>query len=335
MEKEKISLEDMILLLEKNMFEKVDEENEERMDFFFTPFQIRMRLKIPIDAAEYNTALQMLGFRGYYKGHTIPYDPDNCAFSIRKDDEGNEYIQVLIRKSKLDEIENFLENDELFNQYMTEQCKKDAEALLKNSSFIPFSILTSGPSENFSFILSFGATEYLNSFKTQRKAHIFIDHELNVQEINDYITPYKEGVKSSYERSKIAVPGMKECHNPNDFLRSIDALRMYYKICKKKNIVVDDPIKVKSFINKWIEKKGISSENNIDVISENYISLRRVSKYLFGEYYSLFDLCTHLKYNRLINTNSLGEAEIILELVSIIKSKQDELLKEREERLNY
>ena len=39
----------MRLLLTNNWFEEVDEENEDRMENFYTPFQVHLRLKIPVD----------------------------------------------------------------------------------------------------------------------------------------------------------------------------------------------------------------------------------------------------------------------------------------------
>lgn len=332
MEKEVIDIEEMRLLLVNNMFEEVSADNEDRLENFYTPFQIHLRLKVPVDNREYKMALQMLGMFGYYKGHSIPTNPDSGAFYIKENPDGEKYIQTLIPKSKLDEVESFIEEDENFNQYMRSECEKDAKALFEETNFICFGIMTSSPSEHFGHLLTYAATEITQAISTPRKAHIFIDHKLTETEILDYITPYKEGVKSSYERTGLALPGMPECHNVNDFTSDVEALRMYYKICNKKNIVVDNPIPIKNFLGKLIEKKQIPPENNINEIAKNYISLRRVSKYLFDEYYSLYDLGLKLKYSKFKQIGAIGEAEILNDVVLLLRKHKDKLLKEKEER---
>lgn len=332
MEKEVLELEDMRLLLTNNWFEEVDEENEDRMENFYTPFQVHLRLKIPVDNMEYKMALQMLGLIGYYKGHKVPMNPDSGAFTIKTNNDEEKYIQPLIPKSKFDEIEAFIEEDENFNKYMREQCEKDAKALLTEENFICFSILTSSPSEHFGHLLTYAATEINQNLRSERKAHIFIDHQLTQSEIYDYITPYKEGVKSSFERTGLALPGMPECKNTSVFTDSMEALRTYYKICNNKNVVVDNPVIIKNFVGKLIEKKQIPPENNIDQISKNYISLRRVSKYLFDEYHGLYDLGLKLKYSKFKQLGAIGEAEMLNDVLLLLKKHKDRLLKEKMER---
>lgn len=332
MENQKKDLEEMRLLLESNMFEEITEDNIERLENFYTPFQIKLRIKAPLDNAEYNMALQYLGLRGFYEGHTIPTNPDNAAFMIKENPEGEKYIQTLIRKSMLDEIESFIEEDENFNQYMKEKCKEDFELLKNENDFISFALMTSGPSENFSHILTYGAAEVKNNIRTNRKSHIYIDNRLTEKEIEDYITPYTEGVKSSYERCGIALPGMNECTDPDKFTDAVSALRLYYKMCNGKNVITDDIIKIKNFMAKNLERHNIPLEYSIEIIAKNYISLRRISKYLFDEYYSLYDLSKKLKYGKLLQFGSLGEAEIISDLVILIKNNLDQILKEKEDR---
>lgn len=330
--KEKKDLEEMRLLLESNMFEEITEDNIERLDNFYTPFQIKLRLKVPLDNAEYNMALQFLGLRGFYEGHTIPTNPDNAAFTIKENSEGDKYIQTLIRKSMLEEIESFIEEDENFNQYMKEKCKEDFDAFNQEKDFITFAVMTSGPSENFSHILTYAASEIKNNIKTDRQAHIYVNNHLSEKEIEDYITPYKEGVKSSYERSGIAVPGMNECENPNTFTDSMASLRLYYKMCNKKNVITDDLIKVKNFVLKLVEKNNLQPDYSIEHISKNYISLRRVSKYLFDEYYSMYELAQHLKYRKMLQYGSIGETEILIDLTLLLKNNMNQILKEKYER---
>lgn len=331
-QKDTLDLEEMRLLLVNNMFEEVDPENEERLESFYTPFQIKLRLKVPVDTAEFNVALQMLGLRGYYKGHTIPMNPDNASFMIKENPDGEKFIQILIPKSKLDEVESFIEEDDNFNKYMRDMCEKDAIALIKENDFLCFSILTSGPSEHFSDVMTYAATEIKNNMLSPRKAHLYLDHKWTEKEIEDYTTPYKEGVQSSFERLGIAVPGMVECVDYGMFTETTEALRTYYKICKGKNVVVDDPVKVKNFMGKLLEKKQISVENNIDIISQNYISLRRASKYLFNEYHNLYELSQLLKHNRFKPIGAIGEAELISEVVVKLKINLETILKEKEER---
>jgi len=329
--KEKKDLEEMRLLLESNMFEEITEDNIERLENFFTPFQIKLRLKVPLDNAEYNMALQFLGLRGFYEGHTIPTNPDNAAFTIKESLDGEKYIQTLIRKSMLDEIESFIEEDENFNQYMKEKCKADFDALYSEKDFISFAVMTSGPSENFSHILTYAATEIKDNKKTDRKAHVYVNNNLTEKEIEDYITPYTEGVKSSYERSRIAVPGMDDC-DLNSFTDSMSSLRLYYKMCNEKNVITDDIVKVKNFILKLVEKNNLQPDYSIEHISKNYISLRRVSKYLFNEYFSLFELAKHLNYRKMLQYGSLGETEILSDLTILLKNNMESILKAKEER---
>lgn len=332
MSDDKLDLEEMRLLLRSNLFEEIDPENEERLENFYTPFQIKLRLKVPVDTAEYNVALQMLGLRAYYKGHAIPTNPDTAAFMVRENPDGEKFIQTLIPKSQLSEVENFIEEDDNFNKYMREMCEKDAKALLQENDFICFSILTSGPSEHFSDVMTYAATEVKQGSKSPRKAHIYVNHDWTEKQIEDYTTPYKEGVQSSYERIGIAVPNMPACVDHDMFTPSKEALRTYYKICSQRNVIVDDPIKVKNFIGKWIEKESIPPENNINEISKNYISLRRVSKYLFNEYHSLFDLGGVLKYSKMRQLGSIGEAEMVADVVVILKRNIEQLLQEKQER---
>lgn len=331
-QKETLDLEEMRLLLVNNMFEEVDPENEDRLENFYTPFQIKLRLKVPVDTSEYNMALQMLGLRGYYKGHTIPMNPDSASFMIKENPDGDKFIQILIPKSKLDEVESFIEEDDNFNKYMREMCEKDAVALINENDFLCFSVITSGPSEHFSDIMTYAAVEIKGNMLSPRKAHLYLDHKWGEKEIEDYITPYKEGVQSSFERLGIAVPGMPECVDYDMFTESTEAMRMYYKMCKNKNVIVDDPIKVKNFMGKLLEKKQIPIENNIDAISKNYISIRRASKYLFNEYHNLYELSQVLKYNKFQQMSSIGEAELLSEVVVRLKKNLPTILKEKEER---
>lgn len=328
--KEKLPLSEMILLLEKNMFEKIEEDDEERLENFLTPFQIRLRLKVPVENAEFGVALQYLGLKGYYKGHNIPFNPDNTAFTVKTNKDGESYLQTLVRKSMLEEIEDFIEKDEMFNEYMRKQCEQDAKDFLSNEDFINFSMLTSGPSEFFSHIITIAATEISKGLKTDRKSHIFIDHKLNDEDLLDYITPYKEGVKSSYERTGIALPGMDECLDSSIFTPSLDALRTYYKICNNKNVIVDDPVSIKNFISKWLEKNNLDESYNINEISSSYISIRRVSKYFFNEYYNLYDLGLHLKYNKLKQRGSIGESELLSDIIPLLKDKIINIKQEEE-----
>lgn len=332
MSDDKLDLEEMRLMLVSNMFEEVDPENEDRMDNFFTPFQIKMRLKVPVDTAEFKVAMQMLGLNGFYKGHSIPANPDVASFTIRENGDGEKFIQTLVPKSQLSEVENFIEEDENFNQYMREMCEKDAKVLIQENDFICFGMLTSGPSEYFSDVMTYGATELKGNKKTERKAHIYVNHNWNEKKIEDYITPYKEGVMSSYERLGIAVPNMPECIDHDMFTDSKEALRTYYKICNDRNIIVDDPIKVKNFLSKWLEKEHVPPENNITELSKNYISIRRASKYLFDEYYNLYELGGVLNYHKLKQLGSIGEAEMLSDVVVILKRNMEKLLKDKMER---
>lgn len=321
MEQEKLPLDEVVLLLKNNFFSQIEEDDEDTLESYFTPFQARLRLKIPVDTPEFNMALQYLGIRGYYKGHTIPYNPDNAAFMVKENPEGELYIQPLMKRSLMSELENFMEEDENFNNYMREQCKKDAHALLNESNFITFALLTSGPSENFSHILTLSAVEIENMAITGRKSHVFVDNELSKQELLDYVTPYKEGVKSAYERSLIAVPGMEECKDSDTFTSLRNSAREYYKICNKRNVIVDDPIKTKNFIAKLLERSNVPEEYKIDLISKNYISIRRVSKYIYNEYLNFYELGEKLKYKKMIRFSSLGEAEILADLLPLLKNE--------------
>lgn len=332
MEKEVLDIDEMRLLLVQNMFEEITEENEERLESFYTPFQIHLRLKIPVDNREYKMALQMMGLMGFYKGHSIPTDPDVGAFIIKENPDGERYIQVLIPQNKLDEVEQFINEDENFNQYMKKMCEEDAKALFEESSFICMSMLTSSPSPHFGHILTYAATEIENCIRTTRRAHIYVDHNWNETEIEDYITPYKEGVLSSYERTGIAVPGMPECIDHSQFTPTMEALRMFYKICNKKNIVVDNPFIIKNFAAKWLERNHVPIENNIDTISKNYISLRRVAKYLFDEYLTLYDLGLKLKYSKFKQVGSIGEAEMLNDIVVLLLNNKEKLLQDKWER---
>lgn len=332
MSDDKIDLEEMRLTLVNQMFEEVDPENEERLENFYTPFQIKLRLKVPVDTKEYGVALQMLGLRGFYKGHSVPMDPDAAAFTIKEGSDGEKYIQTLIPQSKLDEVESFIAEDENFNKYMMDQCKSDGLALIQEDNFICFGMVTSGPSEHFSDVMTFAATELKENAKTDRKAHVYINHDWNEKKIEDYITPYKEGVQSSYERLGIAVPNMEQCNDREMFTESKESLRTYYKICNKRNIVVDDPIKIKNFMNKWLEKDHVQPENNIDVIAKNYISIRRASKYLFNEYYNLFELSGVLNYRKTKQLGAIGEAEMLADVVAILKKNIHQILEDKMER---
>lgn len=334
-QKEKKPLNEMRLLLESNMFEEVSDDNIDRLDNFYTPFQIKLRLKVPLDNAEYNMALQFLGLRGYYEGHTIPTNPDNAAFIIKESDDGEKYIQTLIRKSMLEEIENFIEEDENFNEYMKEKCKSDFNAFNSEKDFIVFAMQTSGPSENFSHILTYAASEIKENTKTSRNIQVFINNNLTEKEIESYITPYKEGVKSSYEYSRIAVPGMNDCNDHSLFTESRESLRTLYKVCNNKNIITDDIIRNKNFLLKLIEKNHLSPEYNIDVISKNYISLRRVCKYLFNEYYSLYDLAKELNYRGLLKYGAMGETEVLSDLTLLLKQNMSTIIKNKEDRESY
>ena len=332
MEKEVLDIDEMRLLLLNNMFEEVTEENEDRLENFFTPFQIHLRLKIPVDNREYKMALQMMGLMGFYKGHSIPTDPDVGAFLIKESADGDRYIQVLIPQTKLDDVEQFINEDENFNQYMKKMCEEDAKALFEESDFICLSMLTSSPSPYFGHILTYAATEVESLVSTSRRAHIYIDHDWNEKEVDDYITPYKEGVMSSYERTGIAVPGMPECNDPSSFTKSMDALRLFYKVCNKKNVVVDNPFVIKNFTSKWMERNHVPVENNIDEISKNYISLRRVAKYLFDEYLTLYDLGMKMKYSKFKQLGSIGEAEMLNDILVLLLNNKERLLQEKMER---
>lgn len=332
MDKEVLDIDEMRLLLLNNMFDEITEDNEERLENYYTPFQIHLRLKIPVDNREYKMALQMMGLMGYYKGHSVPGDPDVGAFMLKENPTGERYIQVLIPQSKLEDVEQFINEDENFNTFMKEMCENDAKALFQENDFICLSMLTSSPSPHFGHILTYAATEVQNKIRSERRAHIYIDHKWNESEIDDYITPYKEGVMSSYERVGIAVPGMAECTDESSFTQSMEALRMFYKICNKKNVVVDNPFMIKNFCSKWMEKNHVPVENNIDVIAKNYISLRRVSKYLFDEYLTLYDLGLKLNYSRFKQLGSIGEAEMLNDVIVLLLKNKERLLQDKYER---
>ena len=319
MEKETLPIEEVISLLKKNGFEELFEEDEDKLEYYYTPFQTRLKLKIPVDIPEFNMALQSLGIRCYYKGHTIPYDPYNAAFIIKENSDGKKYIQPLMKRSLMNELESFIEDNETFNEYMRSRCKKDANALLKNTDFRTLSLLTSGPSENFSHILTFSCIEIEKLIKTGRSSNVYVNNELTEKEIEEYTTPYKEGVKSAYEKYHIAVPGMKECKDINLFYDLKNSSREYYKICNKKNIIVDDPIKTKNFIAKLLEKTNLSQEYRIDEISKNYISTRRISKYIYNEYLPLKELCEKLKYKKTMKFSSIGEATILADIIPLLR----------------
>ncbi len=333
--KERKDIEEMRLLLVDNMFEELSEDSVDRLESFYTPFQVKLRLKVPLENAEYNMALQCLGLRAYYEGHTIPMNPDNTAFIIKESDDGEKYIQTLINKSMLDEIESFIEEDENFNNHMVQLCKKDFDAFMSSEDLVSFSVLTSGPSELFSHILTYGSSQSKKSIKTERTYHIYVNNNLTEAETLSYVTPYKEGVKSSYEYTGIAVPSMPECLNASFFTSSLDSLRTYYKICSGKNVISDDTIKVKNFMAKLIEKNRLPEEYGIESISNNYISLRRVSKYLFGEYHSLFDLSRLLNHGTFLINSSVGESELLISISKVLKEKIPEIIKKKNEEDKY
>lgn len=332
-EKIKKDIDEMRLLLISNMFEEVTDENLDRLDYFYTPFQIKLKIKAPLYNNEYNMALQFLGLRSFYEGHTIPTNPDTTAFIIKENNDGERYIQTLIRKSMLDEIENFIAEDENFNQYMKEKCYNDFKAFTEEKDFFTLGITTSGPSENFSHLLAFSACQIKDNKNYNKKSMYLINNNFSEKDIEEYTTPFADGMKSAFQKTRIAVPGMKECLNESDFISQISVLRKIYAITKDSNLIIDDITKTRNFIGKLLKNNNLQDDFNIDLISANCISIRRLSKYLFNEYFSMYELAKHLKFRNINKFGSLGEAEILVDLFLILKNQMEQILKEKENRM--
>lgn len=314
---EKADVKEVCLLLKSNYFEEIDSEDEERLESFLTLYQIKKELKIPIENNLFSQALGMLGMRTFYKGHTIPGDPDKTAFVLRKNEEEEIYIQPLVKKSYLKEIEYFIKHDETFNNYMSNLCYSDYKASQEENHFFILGTLTTGPSEVFSHLISVGVIEVLNGKKTGFEKEFFIDNELTEKEIYNYITPYKNGYKSKYEQLGIALPGMKECSYNHIFDKSYVFLRKIYKYLNNKNVVVSSPEVFKEFVNLMFVKNRIDEKYRVEKIIKNYISVLRTEKYLSNEYLNLLEIQNKYKVNNVSYNSALSESHRVADIFLI------------------
>ena len=112
--KEKIDIDEMVSMLKGADFEFIDEEeNPDRFSDFQTAFQIKKALKIPLSSHIIGQAIDYCGLRGFYKGHRIPANPDETAFTVRENMDKEKYIVPLFNKRMFSEIENVIKEDEL------------------------------------------------------------------------------------------------------------------------------------------------------------------------------------------------------------------------------
>lgn len=312
---EKADINEIVLLLKNNYFEQIDIEDEERLGSFLSLYQVKKELKLPIENNIFSQALSMLGYRTFYKGHTIPADPDKTAFVLRETEEKEVYIQPLIKKNCLNEIDYFIRHDETFNEYMSKLCQTDYDSIKKENHFFVIGTLTTGPSEIFSHLISVGIVEIINGKKTGFEIEFFIDNDLNEQEILNYKTPYKSGYKSKYEQLGIALPGMEECTYKHIFDKRYIFLRKIYKYLKNRNIVVSSPEIFKEFVNKMFVDNKINEEFRVEKIVKNYISVLRSEKYISGEFLTLLEIQNKYKVNNISYNSGLSEAHRISDIL--------------------
>lgn len=324
--KEKIDIDEMVSMLKGADFEFIDEEeNPDRFSDFQTAFQIKKALKIPLSSHIIGQAIDYCGLRGFYKGHRIPANPDETAFTVRENMDKEKYIVPLFNKRMFSEIENVIKEDENFQKHLNEILKKEKEAFIKEKDFWVCDIITTAPSPAVGKLIAIIFVKIENNTLTDRYYYYLINPELTQEEIEAYTTPFKEGMKSSYEMTGIALPGMEEA-DENSFISKYEALRMIYRISSKKNILSAHSDEVEDFINNYFKEKGIAEENHFQNIVKNHISIINMGKLITNQFLSPFELKQFLSLpqkkpdNILENVNNI--AQIGLTLKEKILSKK-------------
>lgn len=325
-EKDKVDIEEMISMLKGADFEYVDEEeNPDRFSDFQTAFQIKKALKIPLSSHIIGQAIDYCGLRGFYKGHRIPANPDETAFTVRENIDKEKYIVPLFSKRMFSEIEDVIKEDENFQRHLGEILKKESEAFLKEKDFWVCDIITTAPSPAVGKLIGIIFLKIENNTLTNKYHYYLINPELSPEEIEAYTTPFKEGMKSSYELTNIALPGMEEA-NENAFISKYEALRMIYRICSKKNILSAHSDEVEDFINNYFKEKNISEEHRFQSIVKNHISIINIGKLLSNQFLSPFELKQFLSLpqkkpeNILENANNIGQIGLALKQKILNKS---------------
>lgn len=286
---EKIDINELKDLLKNADFEFIDdEENPERIKDFFTTFQIKKKLNIPISTAILGQGLNFMGLRRYYKGYTIPNNPDETAFTLNTNMNGEKYLTPLFKKHIIDELKHIIQEDENFQKHLSVILKKEYEATTKEKDFLICDIITTAPSPSVGKLIAIIFLSIENNNPTNKYYYFLIDPQLNQNEIEAYITPYKEGLQSTYEKTGIILPGMDVETVPHHFESKYNALRKIYKICKNKNIVSVYSDEVNDFINNYFKELNI--EQDFEKIVKNHISILNIGKIKTGEYLSVFDL---------------------------------------------
>jgi hypothetical protein len=313
-----VDIDKMISMLKNADFEFIDdEENPDRFSDFQTAFQIKKALKIPLNSQTIGQAIDYCGLRGYYKGHRIPANPDETAFTVRENINKEKYIVPLFKKRMFSEIENVIKEDENFQKYLGEILKKEKEAFIKEKDFWVCDIITTAPSPAFGKLIAIIFLKIENNSLTNKHFYYLINPEMNKNEIEAYTTPFKEGMKTSYELTGIAVPGMKES-DENSFISKYEALRNIYKICSKKNIISAHSDEIEDFINNYFKDLNIPVENHFQNIVSSHISIINIGKLITNKFLTPFELKDYLSLpqrkpkNILENVNNIGQIGLSL-----------------------
>lgn len=322
MSQEKIDLKELTELLKRADFEYIDEEdNPERVNDFLTSFQIKKKLKIPLNNYLLGQAIDFCGLRGFYKGHRVPMNPDETAFTIRYNIDDEPYLVPLFHKRMFSEIEDVINENEQFQEYLNTICDKEKKALLNNDDFWVCDITATAPSPAVGKMIEMAFVKIENNNVQKHQFYRYwINPELSPKALDDYNTPYKEGTLSPYQKTGIALPGMEDA-KPSQFITRYQAIRYIYKISKDKQIISAQSDEIEDFINIYFKELNISEEHHFNKIIKNNISIINMNKLITGRFMTPFEIKQHFNLNLKKPSNALEGAYNIADIALFLKQQ--------------
>lgn len=311
-----MELEEVINLLKENEFSYVDmEEDPSIINDYYTLGQLMYHVREPLDVIVMYEALQGMGIIGNYEGYQIPNNIDYTVFTIEKDDEGNDKILILYKKTFVEEFESMLNENEHFIENMKKENLRQKELLENSPKIVSIAIDTIGGSFKKNKIIAISMVMYENN--RQQEKTLWVDNNWNQDDIDVYTTPKYEGKKSSFEYLNLPLPGMYGSEN-NPFVSIKDVLRGVYGYTKGACLIIEQKTPM-TMIKKLFTDSGVNESHHMEEIITGYVEVSRISKEQKGDYFNLKELMSEYKVDIESNYYSSGTALKLIEIAKKMK----------------